>query len=619
MRYLFALVLAFSAAAQTPCARPETFRPCDLVFEFTPAEMSALKNPYLDLSLYAEVKSPRFKTYLLNAFQEKGNRFIIRFSPTEPGEWTWRLTSGIARLNNQTGSLTATDSGRPGFIQPANVHHWNYPEKLQGHLWMGDTMYRFAHMDRPLMESTIDQRRQQKFNHVRGLVFPLQPEKHQPFLTPDQPNLEFFAELDARLNYINGVTMVVDLILGADQNQLADLFPTWQQRERYVKYMVARYSAFDITWEIVQEFEEYKNPRQFVREIGLALKKHDPYNHPRSTHTLATSANCADDGWMTHILYQSGDAALGAIEHQLFLLPQVNAEFGYEDSGAGKSHAHHVDSDTFRRRLWNAAMSGQYPDFGNTGSYGGRKIPVSGKYLDSPGARAMTIWYDFFANTRFWELEPYFDVDGGRALALIRDFGEEDREAVEYIVYVEKPRLVEVRVIRHTYNVYWVNPITGERTGGKEWKGESFVSEPPDKTHDWVLHLSRDGKKRGLLKSYKFDSKPFLRQEIEPNWTRNPFTMVQPTADTFSLAKPVDFEVTLKRPTRGTRTMHYLWTAEVNTDGQGFRVVGVGEKGTLKIPANIATKLPAVLNLRLTGMNANGKIYQQDKVVRLVP
>ena len=42
----------------------------------------------------------------------------------------------------------------------------------------------------------------------------------------------------------------------------------------------------------------------------------------------------------------------------------------------------------------------------------------------------MTVWFDFFSDTRHWELEPYFDVDGGRALAL---------EGIEYVVYVEKP------------------------------------------------------------------------------------------------------------------------------------------------------------------------------------
>jgi len=569
--------------------------------------MAAHPNPYLTLPLYAEIKSPRFKTYLLHAFQESGNRFLIRFAPTEPGEWTWRLTSGLKRFDAQTGSVTAVDSGRNGFIQPAGVHHWNWPEKYKGHLWMGDNLDRLAYLDRKLMEQIVDKRAQQKFNHLRAAVFSPDPaEQKLPFKSADQPNLNFFRQLDERLAYVTNLNITVDLVLGAARNQLANLFPTWQQRERYVRYIISRYSCFDLTWQMVEEFEDYKNGRELVKELGNVLKQHDPYNHPRTTHTLATSASVFDDGWMTHILYNSPDHALGAIEHQLFLRPQVNARFASEDK---------VDAATFRHRLWNAAMSGQYPTYHHTSP--------SAQTLDTPGTKAMQVWQDVMSTTRFWELEPYFGVDGGRALALIRDFGEEDREAVEYLVYVEKPRLIEVEVIRHTYNVYWINPLTGERHGGKdagkEWKGTNFVGEPPTKDHDWILHLSRDGKKNGLLRSYKFDSRPFLRQEVEPNSSRNPFTYVGPTGDTVSLSKPAQFEVKLNRPTRGTRTMLYVWTAEVSTDGQGYRVVGTGESGTLQIPANIATKLPAVLNLRVTGMNAFGKVYMQDKVFRLVP
>ncbi len=61
----------------------------------------------------------------------------------------------------------------------------------------------------------------------------------------------------------------------------------------------------------------------------------------------------------------------------------------------------------------------------------------------------------------------------------------------------------------------------------------------------------------------------------------------------------------------------YLWTGEVATDGQGYRVLGTGPAGTLKIPRDIATHYPAVLQLRVAAMNANGKVYIADKIVQL--
>jgi hypothetical protein len=313
---------------------------------------------------------------------------------------------------------------------------------------------------------------------------------------------------------------------------------------------------------------------------------------------------------MDHVLYQSSEDALGAIEHQLFTVPFVNAEFAYENSGAGASHPHHVDTETFRKRLWNATMNGQYPTFGNTGVYGGRVVPQDMKYLDSPGAKQMTVWFDFFAGTRHWELEPYFELDGGRAIAL---------PGVEYIVYVEKPSgPVEVRLEKHDYDIRWVNPIDGEQVKLKNMKSDKIVLEPPDTKHDWVLHISREDRKQGMATSYYFESRRILMQEVDTDTQRIPFEIVEPTEE-ISISKPTKFQVKLKRETRGTRSMFYLWTGEVSTEGQGTRVLGTGREGTMKVPKNIATKLPAILNLRLAGMNANGKVYAIDKVYRLVP
>ena len=65
--------------------------------------------------------------------------------------------------------------------------------------------------------------------------------------------------------------------------------------------------------------------------------------------------------------------------------------------------------------------------------------------------------------------------------------------------------------------------------------------------------------------------------------------------------------------------MQYLWTVEVNAEGQGFRVIGTGAKGTFRVPADLAKKFPATVLLRVAGMNANGKAYATDKLYKLVP
>ena len=616
-RKLFLLWLALWVAplvAQTECAPTPVYSPCDVVFDLNDSEAAAHPNPYVRLRLHAEFRSPRHRTFLMPAFWDGGRRVIIRFSPTEAGEWIYRLTSNLERFNGKQGKFTATEAAVPGFVVVRNVHHFAYTENNKPHLWMGDTCYRFAFIDRAVFQQMIDARATQKFNHIRGLAIGGPEETAKIFAAPDQVDPAHFRELDERLRYMNGKGIVADLILGADENHLAKLFPTWQQRENFIRYMVARYSAMNITWQIVQEYEEYENGRELLREVGQLLKKMDPYQHLRSTHTTSTSAPLLPDGWMDYTVYQTSDDAINAIEHQLYAVPQVNAEFAYEDSGAGKSHPHHVDTDTFRHRLWNATMNGQYPTFGNTGTYGGRKFPVDPKYLDSPAAKQMTVWFDFFSKTRHWELEPYFDVDGGKALALESAW----EGAVEYVVYVEKPALLEVQVEKRGYNIAWFNPITGEYIRQKDFKGERFTGEPPDKTHDWVLHIFREGKKESMLQSYKFESRRILLQEIEQSTEKTPFAIVEPAKDPLPVGAPAPYAIKFKRETRATRSMLFLWTGEVVADGQGYRVLATGPKGEWKFPPGLARNFPALLNLRLLGMNANGKVYSIDKPYQLI-
>jgi hypothetical protein len=65
--------------------------------------------------------------------------------------------------------------------------------------------------------------------------------------------------------------------------------------------------------------------------------------------------------------------------------------------------------------------------------------------------------------------------------------------------------------------------------------------------------------------------------------------------------------------------MEYLWTGEVPVEGQGYRVLGTGEEGTWQLSRAAPRTLPAVINVRLYGLNANGKLYFIDRIYRLVP
>ena len=501
---------------------------------------------------------------------------VVRFSPADEGAWDYRITANIERFAGKQGQITATPSDHPGFIRPANGHHWQTTETKQPHLWMGDTRKDFASMPDAEFKTWLDGRAAQKFTHIRGYAM------GQPWSSPDKPDVTFYKTLDDRLVQMNAKSIIADLVLGQANDQLRKTFPNGAQRERYITYIVSRYAAYNVTWQLVEEFEDYTDARELMRQLGTQLKNIDPYNHPRTTFAASTSAPLLADGWMDHVLDKSPDDDMGAIEHQLFAVPFVNA-------GIASS-----DDTEFRRRFWNATMNGQYPVVAET---------------PTGAAKTISAWYELFSGSRFWEFEPYFDVDGARAIAL---------PGVEYIVYIEKPSgPIEVRLEKHGYDVEWINPVDGAITPAKNFKSERQAFDPPDTAHDWVLHIFREGRLQGMLKSWKFESRPFLMQDIETGITKIPYEIAQPSGDEISVSNPPKYAIKLKRETRGTRSMMYLWTGEVPSNGQGARVLGVGPAGTFRKHNVLFDNPEGVMTIRVYGMNANGKVYLLDKIYRL--
>jgi len=541
MLALLLLMACASLVAQSTCATIPAWSACDFVFD-----LEAGENP-AQAELHIEFRSPRHRTFLMRAFRDGDRRLVIRFSPTEAGAWDYRITSSLPRLEGKLGQFTATSSESPGFVRVANVHHFA-TENNQPHLWMATAIDHFTTTARAEFDQLVEQRAKEKFTHLH--------------VTLDAG--ADLREVADRMRAINARGMVADLVLAAIPED-------WQQRERYLADLVARFAAMNITW-VGPEFERVPRGRAAVKAAGELIQKLDPYNHPRSAMAVTTSAPLLGDRWMNLTYYGTPDANIGSVEHQFYAVPAVNTGI------------------TSQHDLWTATMNGQYPGSGS-GSY-------------------MTAWFEFMSGNRYWELEPYFDVDGGRAVAL---------EGVEYVVYVDKPGPVEVTLEKHGYDVAWINPATGERTKEKGYNGEHFTGEPPDKSHPWVLHISREGHKEGMLRSYKFESRAVPIQEIEQSPQKVPFEIAEPAAAEISVSHPPYYALKIKRDTRATRSLLVEWTGEVAIDGEGYRVVGTGKEGTMQIPRSIVKNFPAVLSLRMAALNANGKAYLIDKVYRLVP
>lgn len=259
-------------AAQTVCAATPAYSPCEIIFELSAADQKQHPNPFVTVDLRAEFRSPRHKTYLMPGFWDGAGRIVVRFSPTETGEWDFRVTSNLTAYQGKTGTFTATASEAPGFVRTANVHHFAYTENMQPHLWMGHALHRFQFLDAQAFRKVVDARADEKFNHISGSLLGEAEDMRKAFPAPDQPDLAYFQHLDECVRYLHQKGITADLALAAGLDPIVRIFPDWQQRERLVRYLVARYAAFNITWQGVERFENSANTRDLLKEIGLALK-----------------------------------------------------------------------------------------------------------------------------------------------------------------------------------------------------------------------------------------------------------------------------------------------------------------------------------------------------------
>jgi hypothetical protein len=571
-RIFLTFALATVACAQTVCPPTPEFTPCDLVFDIP----SANGNQSLDLQ--AEFRSPHQNTGLVKAFWDGGTRWIIRYTPAESGSYAWRVSGSLPAFSGKEGTFTATPVDKPGWLRAANVHHFAFVDaanqnNLTPHLWMGAVVPGFASMTAAQWQSLVDTRASQHFNHL-GVTL-VDEGSTANFQSP-----EFFRAAEEKLRYANQKGIIVDLAFFGPNALMDRLLPARDNRQKWFTYALSRLAAYDVTWQGIEDWESYDTGRDLLKEIAEYLSNLDPYKHTRSTRASTSSGPFVDDGWLRYRSYQTPDDAVGAIDQQIYQYPAVN-NFANDA----------VDADTFRHRLWNATMNGQYPS---------TAIP------NEQAANEMKIWYEFMEGTRYWELEPFFDADNGRGLAL---------EEVEYIIYVEKPGPVTVKLAKHSYDGRWFNPATGQSVKLKEIKSEVFTGEPPDRTHDWVLQISREGHKASMLKSYKFDSREpgIVLQEVEGNPDKVPFDVVEPSGDSISLNSPAPYSIKLKRETKALQHMMYEWTGEVTVDNRSYRVIGTGASGAFKIPGNIARNYPAALHIKILGMNGLGKVYVLDR------
>jgi hypothetical protein len=257
MSSAWTVILASTAYAQTVCPPTPRYSPCDLIFEIPGATGDKT------LQLQAEFRSPRATTALVNAFWDGGTKWVIRFTPAESGEYTYRLTRALGDYNGKQGGFTATPNNKSGWLREANLHHFAFVEgnTYTPHLWMGSVVPNFASMTADAWRSLVDRRAAQHFNH---LAITLVDESHAAqFRSPD-----FYRAAEEKIRYANDHGIIIDLAFFGPNGLMNRLLPTHDDRAKWFAYALSRLAAYDVTWQGLEEWETYDNGREVLKEIA---------------------------------------------------------------------------------------------------------------------------------------------------------------------------------------------------------------------------------------------------------------------------------------------------------------------------------------------------------------
>jgi hypothetical protein len=333
-------------------------------------------NPFVDVDLSASFRQGA-RTVKVHGFYDGDGKYKIRFMPDQVGAWTYETHSNRPELSGKAGQVDVTEASAAnhGPVGVKNTYHFAYADGTP--FWqVGTTSYAWTHQTEGLQAQTLATLAKAPFNKLRMAVFPNQdvknPPPRYPFAgTPPKAwdftrfNPAFFRNLEQRVGQLGELGIEADLILfhpydkgywGFDEMP-ADV------NERYLRYVVARLSAYrNVWWSMANEFDYLKAKTMPEWDSYFqTVQANDPYQHLRSIHNAMVFYNHTKP-WVTHVSVQSGaiteDFERAVLMRDVYNKPVVYDEVKYE--GNFSRRWGQLKPEEMVLRFWEGAIAGTY-------------------------------------------------------------------------------------------------------------------------------------------------------------------------------------------------------------------------------------------------------------------
>lgn len=495
------------------------------------------------------------------AFYDGDNTWRARVYSSEVGEWKWTSScQSDPGLDGKSGTFRCDPSQLRGRLlpHPKNPHHW-MTENGRWFLNLNDTAYlwtsAFDSSGNPVpTQDARDYARDDEEHGITSLRSFLMigragfTETSRNLTSQWRDNyfadgsmtllkLDTFRTTDQRLQLLlnDHPGMYIQLVVFPMGCRYATDQAVWQtfsaeQKERMMRNIIARYAAFpQVFWLVVNDVHygpKFPLNYAFAREVGEYFRKHDPWQHPRSTgHARTVEFAFPDEDWVTyiHLEHNHDLSAVNAAKYAAHRKPVFLGEDRYE-----QDHGTRLDPSNMaywqRRLFWSWLMAGGSANYGGrwwvvhpynqTGSRPSarptkRDLPLNTALTGLDSVRPIR---DFFEKRKI-ELSDFEPNDalvkGAEDAVGIRAPKLAHRGQQEYLIYHPhaaedaqhaRPRetataamSVDLRDATGKFAVEWYRAAdgvskVGESITGGDWR--SLVA--PWKGHDCVVRLLAD-------------------------------------------------------------------------------------------------------------------------------
>lgn len=368
-----ALALPAALWASQAVAAPETVEQWDIhELSFSGSKTG---NPFVDVNLRLEYRKDR-QVIRIAGFYDGDGVFRTRFSPPEVGTWQWRAVEADGLSGPFSGEIHVRPAG-PGNHGPVRVtkdgYHFAYADGAPFRQ-VGTTCYAWAQQSDALCARTIATLEGSPFNKLRFCVFPnVAAEPLHPFVQTGSGDLDwdrtrlnpaFFRRFEDRVRRLRDIGIEADIIIFQPYDEkrgFSDM--TRADDERYVRYLMARLSAFrNVWWSAANEYDliKTKTMADWDHILGL-IQAEDPHQRLRSIHNIKILYDNAKP-WITHASIQNGSAVLddrtAETYRSVWKKPVVFDEVCYE--GDSTLRWGNLTGQQMVMRFWYGHIAGTY-------------------------------------------------------------------------------------------------------------------------------------------------------------------------------------------------------------------------------------------------------------------